>query len=175
MNFKVYSRARSFVFLKLIVSIVLVFICSGCGGIQHGTEVYKTYNGPDKTPKEVVTILMVSKADIGDYVDWVIIDDKRIKHKKYGSIIITPGSYSIKWERKFKISPMIKASGSEVRSWTTSINLEAGHTYTIHAKRTIGQGYILYSWITDDTQNKLIWGTEYVPGPYDYLRNSLRK
>ncbi len=164
---------RSKIFGVLILfffNIVLVYIFSGCGGIQHSTEIYKAYNGLEKTPGEVATILMGGKEDKpGDYIDWVIVENTRIDHEKYGEIIIIPGSYKIKWGRTFSISPTIKASGSEKRSWSTNISFEAGHTYTIHAKRTVGPGYILYSWITDDSLNKILWGKEYVPGPYDNI------
>jgi len=156
-----------------LVIVVIPLLFSSCGGgIKHGTGVYKAYSDPEKTPKEVATIQMVGKTDIVDYVDWIAIDENtRIDHKKYVEITIIPGTYLIKWGRKFPISPMIKASGSEVRSWSANINFEAGHIYTIHANRTVGQGYIIYSWITDDTQNITIWGTEFVPGPYYYMRD----
>lgn len=66
---------------------------------------------------------------------------------------------------------MVDPSGSFTQDWGTDVTLEAGHTYTVHAKRTIGHGYKIYSWITDDTLSELIWGTEYVPGPNDHLAN----
>lgn len=167
--------------LVYIISLVIVFLLISsflfysCGGTQHATkihhasEIYKAYSGPEKTPGEITTILMVGKTYSADYIDWVIVENTRIDHEKYGEITILPGSYKIKWGRTFFMSPMIKASGSEKRSWRTTISFEAGHTYTIHANRTVGPGYILYSWITDDSLNKILWGKEYVPGPYDNI------
>ncbi|MDH3328210.1 MAG: hypothetical protein OEM01_03165 [Desulfobulbaceae bacterium] len=168
MNNKIYLSVRFTV--QLVVSIALVSILTGCGPKQHATAAYKAYDGPEKTPKELTSILMFNKAETGDYVDWVVIEATRINHDKYGEITIKPGTYLIEWERDFQVSPMIKASGSEVRKWSTTVTLEAGHNYTIHADRTVGHGYIIYSWITDDTQNKTIWGREFVPGPYYFLR-----
>ena len=103
----------------------------------------------------------------------MLLIDQYIGHnsKKYGEIKIMPGTYLVKWGRRFNISPMIKASGKEERVWSNNMTLEAGHIYTIHANRTVGHGYKIYSWITDDTVNQVIWGQKYIPGPYDYLRD----
>lgn len=162
------------IFILLSVGLSLL-VFSGCAfkvtPINHSKAVYKVYGGPEKTPGEVSTILLVGGwSDRHDYVDWIIVEKTRVDQKKYGQITVLPGNYIIKWGRKFNISPMIKISGTENRSWSTSITFKPGHTYTIHSDRTIGQGYILYSWITDDTLNKTIWGKEFVPGPCYHLR-----
>lgn len=158
-----------------IISIVAALALIACGARQHATEEYKAYSGAVKNTDEIASILMLVKDDtkdyVNDYVDWVMIDKNKIDHRKYGEIRIMPGIYQVEWGRVFNISPMIKASGEEERSWITHLTLEAGHTYTIHARRTVGHGYILYSWITDDTAGQVIWGHKYIPGPYDYLRN----
>ena len=114
---------------------------------------------------------MLVRTDTRDYIDWIEIADLRIDHKNYGEVRIAPGPYRIEWGRKFNISIMVDPSGSYTQDWSTDVTMEAGHIYTVHAKRTIGHGYKIYSWITDDTLTELIWGREYVPGPYDYLAN----
>ncbi len=159
-------------FIKILIIIVFAFIIAGCAsGYKPSTEVYVAHCNPELTSEETATILMLYKYDTIDYVDWVTIGDELIEHKKYGTIIIKPGSYRLGWGRKFVISPMIKASGSEKRTWSADVTLDAGHVYVIHAKRTIGHGYRIYSWITDETSwGKIIWGTKYIPGPYDYMR-----
>ena len=128
---------------------MLVSFFSGCGGKQHGTEVYKIYSEPNQNTEEVASILMMVTANtrdyVTDYVDWVIIDNTRVDHKKYRKISIVAGSYTVEWGRKFNISPMIKASGTEKRVWSANVTLEAGHTYTIHADRTVGHGYKSFS------------------------------
>jgi len=153
----------------LISWIVFLLFLPGCGPKKHATKIYQAYSESDKSVETVASILMVDRSDTRDYIDWVVIDGTRIDHKKYGEIKIAPGAYMIEWGRKFIVSMLLKASGTEKRTWGTNITLEAGHTYTIHAKRTVGHGYKIYSWITDDTLNKVIWGNEYIPGPYDYL------
>jgi len=154
--------------LSCVVFLLLLF---GCGPKKHATEIYQAYTGTTKSTESIASVLMLVRDDISDYVDWIVIDNARIDHNKYGEIRIVPGSYLMEWGRTFNISPMIKASGTEKRVWRTNITLEAGHTYTVHAKRTVGHGYKIYSWITDDTLNKVIWGNIYLPGPYDHLRS----
>lgn len=169
MTFKNYFRTE--VFISLITSLVLLCFISGCGGRHHGTEVYKLYTNLNISADDIASIILSStdtKGYVTDYVDWIIIGNIRLDHKKYGIIEVVPGSYNVEWGRKFDISPMIKASGSEKRKWSTNLTLEAGHKYTIHAKRTVGHGYKIYSWITDDTQDIIIWGNQFVPGPYYY-------
>jgi hypothetical protein len=155
----------------LLPWVVFLLLLPGCGPKKHATEIYQAYSGPIKSTETVASILMVVLSDTSDYVDWVNIDNTRIDHDEYGEIRIAPGAYLLEWGRKFNISPMIKASGTEKRNWSTNMKLEAGHSYTIHAKRTIGHGYKIYSWVTDDTLYKVVWGKKYIPGPYDYLLN----
>ena len=150
--------------------VVALSLISGCGPKKHSTEIYHISDEASST-FAVSSIMMVVPDDRRDYIDWIAIDDLRIDHDNYGEVRVAPGSYRIEWERKFNISAMINPSGSHTQNWRTDLLLEAGHIYTVHAKRTIGQGYQIYSWITDDTVDEVIWGREYVPGPYDYLAN----
>ena len=148
-----------------------LLLLSGCGPKKHATEIYQAYSGTIKSAEAIASIQMVVRTDTRDHIDWITIDNIRVDHKKYGEVRIAPGLYRIEWGRKFNISIMIDSSGSYTQDWRTDVTLEAGHIYTVHAKRTIGHGYKVYSWITDDTLTELIWGREYVPGPYDHLVN----
>ena len=167
------NKVRPIVFqcAPICAIVFALVLLSGCGPKKHTTEIYHAYSEAVRSTESIASILMVVRTDTRDYIDWITIDNLRIDHNKYGEVRIAPESYTIEWGRKFNVSTMIKASGSEKRVWKTNINLEAGHIYTVHAKRTVGQGYKIYSWITDDTLNKVIWGNRYIPGPYDYLLN----
>ena len=160
---------RGLVMKLFFIPFFLIFISSCASAPKHSVEIYQAYVGSALSAETVSSIHMVVRSDLRDYVDWVAIDSARIDHEEYGAISIRPGDYLVEWGRKFSLSPMLKASGSESRQWRADLKLEAGHAYTIHAKRTVGHGYKIYSWITDDTTGRLIWGKEYTPGPYDYL------
>ena len=153
-----------------IFLVFLIVLASSCASApKHPTAIYQAYDGAELGSDSVASILMVVRSDLRDYVDWVQIDNTTIDHDEYGEIRIPPGTYVFEWGRKFPVSPMVKLSGSEKRQWSTNVTLEAGHVYTIHAKRTVGPGYRIYSWITDDSRNEVIWGKKYTPGPYDQL------
>ncbi len=167
------NKAMQIVFRGTYICVVMfaLVLLSGCGSKKHSTEIYHAHSETINSTEATASLLMFVQADSRDYIDWIAIDGLRIDHKKYGEARVAPGSYRVEWERKFNISTMIDSSGSYTQNWRADVTLEAGHIYTVHAKRTIGQGYKIYSWITDDSLNELIWGREYVPGPYDYLAN----
>lgn len=157
------------------LTLVLVS-CASSGGNpsgsrNHSTRTYDAIGGENKSLQEISTILLKGSGSyVSDYIDWIIIDGTRVDHKDFGQINIAPGSYTVEWGRKFNISPMVKSSGVENRRWNATLDFLPAHTYAIHARRTVGQGYIIYSWIVDETLNETIWGKEFIPGPYDYLR-----
>jgi hypothetical protein len=167
------NEAKQIVFrgTGICAAVIALVLLSGCGPKKHSTEIYHANSEILNSTEAPASILMFVRADTRDYIDWITIDDLRIDHKKYGEVRVAPGSYRVEWERKFNISVMIDSSGSYTQRWHTDLTLEAGHIYTVHPKRTIGQGYRIYSWITDDTLTALVWGIKYVPGPYDFLVN----
>ena len=155
--------------VRVFLGFLIVLFSSCASAPKHPTAIYQADNVAELGSGSVASILLVVRSDLRDYVDWVHIENTTIDHDEYGEIRIPPGTYLLEWGRKFPVSPMVKLSGSEKREWSTNVTLEAGHVYTIHAKRTVGPGYRIYSWITDDSLNKVIWGKEYLPGPYDHL------
>lgn len=154
-------------FFKIALGISVLIILFGCGQ-PLSTKVYNAYNGPLPAPEKYATILLSKQADDYDYVLWASFNEIHIDHKEYGVIAIPQGDYTISWGRTFAILARAKK-----KCWKALITLEAGHTYTIHAKRSSGANYKIYGWITDDTvYERVIWGNRYVPGPYDRLRKS---
>ncbi len=54
------------------------------------------------------------------------------------------------WGAAFLVSVLIDADGFDHDETTNTVQLKAGHTYTIHKDRTTGHGYEMYLWMTDE-------------------------
>ena len=100
---------------------------------------------------------------MGKNVEWLKVSGHKIFHKEFGEIILQPGSYEIEWVTHFGVSVLVKSSMRDDRIWSGNINLRPGYTYTIYADRTLGIGYVVYSWVEDSdgerigVQAKQIW------------------
>ena len=138
---------------KFSIYLILLSILSACAS----NEVFKSYVGEIRPIEELSTIRMDRS------VDWLKVGGHIIIHKEFGEIVLLPGIHEIVWGTDFVVSFLVKLSGRDKRTWTGSINLQPGQTYTIYADRTLGIGYIVNSWVEDssgeevDMDIKQIW------------------
>lgn len=90
------------------------------------------------------------------------IDGKRLKHpdsdKYYARIHLPPGRHEIVIYRKFGVSALLRLKGYiEVISEPLIVELEKGHSYSLHGDRTIGDPDIgVALWIEDDATGEVI-------------------
>lgn len=130
--------------------VIFVFVITSCGLINH--HVYKLYPGPVRPDSEVATL------QFGTGVFEVIIDGMKINRSDYREIKLQPGEHVMHWEATYMISVYIDADGFDQSSTTNTVQLEPGHTYTLHKDRTTGHGYEMYLWMTDDTTGEVVAG-----------------
>jgi hypothetical protein len=123
--------------------IILASILSACG--SYSNEAFRGYAGEIRPIEELTTIRMDKN------VEWLVVDGYKIVRKEFGEIILLPGIYEIEWGTHFLVSILVKSSMRDDRIWSGSIKLQPGHTYTIYAKRTLGIGYTVRSWIEDSS------------------------
>ena len=131
---------------------IFVFVITSCGLTNH--HVYKLYPGPVRPDSEVATL------QFGTGVFGVIIDGMKINRSDYREIKLQPGEHVMHWEATFLVSVLIDADGYDQDETTNTVQLKAGHTYTLHKDRTTGHGYEMYLWMTDDTTGKVVAGEE---------------
>jgi hypothetical protein len=60
----------------------------------------------------------------------------------------------------FSDSHLVNSSGFDSTATTETVELEAGHSYTINADRTTGHGYGMYLWVSDDNSGIIVAGTK---------------
>jgi hypothetical protein len=132
---------------KFSMYIILVAILSACSSYLN--EAFKGYVGEIQSIEELSTIRMDGS------VDWLKVGGHIIIHKEFGEIVLLPGVHEIEWGTSFVVSFLFKSSGSDKRTWTGSITLLPGQTYTIYADRTLGVGYVVYSWVEDRSGEKV--------------------
>ena len=57
-------------------------------------------------------------------------------------------------------SRIVNSSGFHSTATIETVELEAGHSYTINADRTTGHGYGMYLWVSDDNSGIIVAGTK---------------
>jgi hypothetical protein len=130
--------------------VVCIFALSSCGYTNH--HIYKLYPGPVLPDSEVATL----QFDSGIFE--VTIDGMKVKRSDYQEIKLKPGAHEIHWGATFLVSVLIDADGYDRDETTNTVQLKAGHTYTLHKDRTTGHGYEMYLWMTDDTTGEVVAG-----------------
>lgn len=114
--------------------------------------VYKLYPGPVQPDSKVVTL------EFGSGIYEVTIDGMKVKRSDYKVIKLKPGEHVIQWEATFLVSVLIDADGIAHDATTNTVQMKAGHTYTLHKDRTTGYGYETYLWMTDETTGETVAG-----------------
>ena len=117
-------------------------------------QAYKLYAGEIRPDAEIVTL------KFGKRVHEIIIDDMKVKRTDFGTIKINAGLHEIKWGADFIVSVLVNSSGFDSTATTETVELEAGHSYTINADRTTGHGYGMYLWVSDDNSGSIVAGTK---------------
>jgi hypothetical protein len=100
-------------------------------------EVYKLYPGSTRPPGELAVLLM------GD-VPSATVDGLQVRRTDYQVIHLLPGEHAVSWRQAFGFSVMVEPAMTKSAERTVSVDLEAGHTYTLFADRTYGAQYQLY-------------------------------
>jgi hypothetical protein len=132
---------------KFSIYLILLSILSACS--PYSNEAFKGYMGEIRSMEELSTIRM------DENVQWLKVSGQEIIHKEFGEVILLPGIYEIEWGTYFGVSVLVKSSGNDKRTWTGRINLQPGYTYTIYTDRTLGFGYVVYSWVEDNYGEKV--------------------
>ena len=77
---------------------------------------------------------------------------------EYRQAVLLPGEHEIHWGQWFAVSVMVDPDMFSEGGLTAVVNLEAGHTYELHADRTHGHGYRKYFWMTDAATGDVVAG-----------------
>jgi hypothetical protein len=117
-------------------------------------QVYKLYSGNVRPNSEIATLRF------GAQVHEIIIDGMKVNRTDYGLVKIDAGPHEIRWDADFIVSVLVNPSGYDKTETAVTVELEAGHTYTVNADRTTGHGYGMYLWITDDNSGETVAGTK---------------
>jgi hypothetical protein len=130
--------------------VIFTFFISSCGLNNH--YVYKLYPGPVRPDSEVVTL------QFGSGINEVTIDGMKVNRSDYQVIKLQSGEHVMRWGTTFLDSVLIDADGYDYDATTNTVQLKAGHTYTLHKDRTTGHGYEMYLWMTDETTGEIVAG-----------------
>jgi hypothetical protein len=114
-------------------------------------QVYKLYPGPKRPQSEIALV----KFDSAYYAQ---IDGLMVDRGDYERIALLPGEHEIHWGQWFAVSVLVDPDMFSEGAHTAVVNLEAGHTYELHADRTHGHGYRKYFWITDAASGAVVAG-----------------
>lgn len=138
---KAMPTSRKRTGLRLILLATLL----ACGCFGKTGHTYKLYPGPVRPPEELAVV------KFGKRVNSVRIGGMRVDKKDYDRIELLPGSYLIDWRTTFSVSPMVNPEGRDEIAAMVTVELEAGHEYSVNADRTTGPGYTMRWWFTDTT------------------------
>jgi hypothetical protein len=130
--------------------VIFTFFITSCGLTNH--YVYKLYPGPVQPDSEVSTL------QFGSGVNEVTIDGMKVNRSDYQVIKLQPGEHVMHWGTTFLDGVLINADGYDYDATTNTVQLKAGHTYTLHKDRTTGHGYEMYLWMTDETTGEIVAG-----------------
>ena len=139
---------------RFLTFIFLVIVLSACS--SYSDKAFKGYAGEVQPSEKLSTIRMAKN------IEWLKVSGQKIIHKEFGEIILQPGSYEIEWATHFGVSVLVKSSMRDDRIWSGNINLRPSYTYTIYADRSLGIGYVVYSWVEDNYGEKIGVGAKQI-------------
>jgi hypothetical protein len=116
-------------------------------------HVYKLYPGPERPQSELATVRLESAY-------YAQIDGLLVDRGDYEQVLLLPGEHEIHWGQWFAVSVLVDPDMFSEGSHTAVVNLQAGHTYELHADRTTGRGYRKYFWMTDAASGDVVAGEE---------------
>lgn len=114
-------------------------------------EVYKLYPGGTRPSSDLAILMM------GD-VPSAHIDGLEVLKTDYQVIHLLPGDHVVSWRKTFGFSVMVEPAMTKSAERTVTVNLQAGHAYTLFADRTYGAQYQLYFWIQDAATGAIVGG-----------------
>jgi hypothetical protein len=136
------------------IAVLFLLLLASCVQNKASTHAYKSYSGKALPDSEVATLAF------GERVEEFSVDEVKVKRTDYGFVKLKPGVYQISWKYRFAVSALVNSTGWDEIDATTSIELQAGHTYTVNADRTTGHGYRMILWISDETSGDQIFKKE---------------
>lgn len=134
---------------------LLLFVIAIVGCAGPAPDTHREFVNEALQESEIAVVRAVS-ADIYS------IDGARLKHpdsdKYYSEIYLPPGQHEIIIYRRFAVSAMLRLKGYiEAVSEPLSVELEAGHIYSLNGDRSTGDPDIWVGlWIEDTTTGEVI-------------------
>lgn len=130
--------------------LLAVLALVGCATDGPG-NVYKIYGGPPRPDTELAVIVL------GDAME-ARIGLRKVAHSDYSRVQLLPGPVQVAWQCLYGVSVMIEPSGFATSEGSSTVDLKAGHVYSLHCDRTTGPGYQTYQWMRDDTAGEVVAG-----------------
>lgn len=124
------------------------YLYSDDDGRHH---VYKLYPGKERPQSELATVKLAG-------VSFAQIDGLRVNRADYEQVHLLPGEHQVYWGQWFAVSVMVDSDMFSEGGLTAQVELEAGHSYELHADRTHGHGYQMFFWMTDRATGEVIAG-----------------
>ena len=137
---------------RLRLVLLAALLASGCLGKTGHT--YKLYPGPERPPEELAVV------EFGERVTSIRIEGMRVDKGDYDRIELLPGTYQIDWRTTFSVSPMVNPQGYDKIAAMATVDLEAGHEYSVNSDRTTGPGYTMRWWLEDTTTGAVVAGSK---------------
>lgn len=138
-------------FQSLLIALLSLLILVSCAQNKATTHTYKSYSGKPLPDSEIATLTF------GERVEEFFVDGVKVERTDYGFVKLKPGIYEIRWKYRFAVSALVNSTGWDEIEATTSLYLQAGHAYTVNANRTIGHGYHMILWISDETSGQQVF------------------
>jgi hypothetical protein len=132
------------------LTVLLIVAVGACASLPDAS--YKIYPGPVRPTAEIAVVRL---GDVGA----AEFDGRRAFRRDWSEVHLPPGEHTIRWQTEFGVSVLVEPSGFATGGDEATVNLVAGHTYTLRSDRTTGPGYRMYFWIWDDTAQNTVAGT----------------
>lgn len=117
---------------RYAAGLLLAALLSAC--TERGEKVYRTWVGPDRSTMAIVTL------HLGDDVDDVTLRDRVLPRSEYGTILLTPGRYTLHENDGASIGITIRPVLVNMEQARAKGELILGHTYTLRAGKSEASG-----------------------------------
>lgn len=152
-------------FAKLVFLVGAVTLIAGCTVPLTRDRLSNTYLGYSESALSQTSI---ARVELG-MADWAEVSGSQMEQAvfiglrednqtEYGSIALLPGDYHVEWGAEFGVSFLIDPRMLVAYQDHAEISLEGGHTYLLQMDRTYGRGYVVFSWIEDETTGQVVHG-----------------
>jgi hypothetical protein len=126
-------------------------VAAGVAACAAPDFTYKMYPGPVRPLADVAVIELADaqEAQVGA---------RKVRRSDYARVHVLPGPWHVRWTCLYGVSVMIEPTGFAGSASASDVELEAGHTYSLHCDRTTGPGYETFQWMRDDTAGRILAG-----------------